>query len=92
MANLYLDKAVANTRERKQTAAHLVAKYYPLLQASGRRRYGSLININFSVLTDRPTGIQWKNEERGDFKMEKQPFFISLKCILIWENEDGRKK
>ena len=30
MANLNLDQDVANKRERKPTAAHIVAKSYPL--------------------------------------------------------------
>ena len=30
MANLNLDQVVANKRERKLTAAHIVAKSYPL--------------------------------------------------------------
>ena len=30
MANLNLDQDVANKRERKYPAAHLVAKFYPL--------------------------------------------------------------
>ena len=33
-------------RERKYTAAHIVAKSYPLYLAVRMRRYGSLIKIN----------------------------------------------
>ena len=44
MANL--NSGVANKRERKYTAAHRVAKSYPLSKAAEMRRYGSLININ----------------------------------------------
>ena len=43
MPNLYLGQDVANKRERKQTAAHIVAKSYPLGQAVRMSRYGSLI-------------------------------------------------
>ena len=39
---------VANKRERKSTAAHIVAKSDPLCQAVEMRCYGSLININQS--------------------------------------------
>ena len=46
MASLNLGQNVANKRERKQTAAHIVAKSYPLWQAVGMHCYGSLININ----------------------------------------------
>ena len=46
MINLDLDQDVANTRERKQTAAHKVAKSYPLQQAAEMPRYNSLIVIN----------------------------------------------
>ena len=46
MANLTLGQDVANKGERKQTAAHVVAKSYLLYQAARMRRYGSLININ----------------------------------------------
>ena len=49
MANLNLGQNVANNSEnRKQTAAHIVAKSYPLWQAVGIHRYGSLANINLS--------------------------------------------
>ena len=50
MANLNLGQDVANKRERKKTAAHMVAKSCPLWQAAWNPRYGSLININ-------PSGI-----------------------------------
>ena len=46
MASLNLGQDVANKRERKWSAAHIVAKSYPLLLAVGMRRYGSLINMN----------------------------------------------
>ena len=46
MASLNLDEDVANKRERKQTAANVVAKSYPLYLAVRMRRYGSLIKIN----------------------------------------------
>ena len=46
MVNLNLGQDVANKREGKQTAAHIVAKSYPLEQAAGMLRYGSLIKIN----------------------------------------------
>ena len=46
MTNLNFGQDVANKRERKQTAAHIVAKSYPLKQAAGMRRHGSLLNIN----------------------------------------------
>ena len=46
MASLNLGHDVAKKRERKQTAAHIVAKSYPLWQAIIMRRYGSLSNIN----------------------------------------------
>ena len=49
MANFNIGKDVANKRERKQTAVHIAAEYYPLELAVGMRRYGSLININLSV-------------------------------------------
>ena len=49
MANLNLGQDVANKRERKYTAAHIVAKYENLYQAAGMRRYGSLSNINPSA-------------------------------------------
>ena len=49
MADLYLGQDVANKRERKQTAAHIVAKPYPLYLAVRMRRYGSLFNINPSL-------------------------------------------
>ena len=44
MANLNLGQDVANKRERKKTAAHLVT------QAVGMHRYGSPFNINPSGL------------------------------------------
>ena len=47
MASLSLGRDVANKRERKYTAAHMVAKSYPLYLAAVRmRRYGSLIKTN----------------------------------------------
>ena len=46
MANLNLDQYVANKRERKYTAAHIVAKSYLLQQAVEMHRYGSLMNID----------------------------------------------
>ena len=48
MANLNLGQDVTNKRERKETVAYEVAKFYPLWQTVGIRRYGSLININHS--------------------------------------------
>ena len=33
----------------EQSATDIVDKYYPLSQAAGMRRYGSLININPSA-------------------------------------------
>ena len=45
MANLNLDRDVANELARKKTIAHKLAISYPLQQAAGMRRYGSLINI-----------------------------------------------
>ena len=45
MANLNLGQNMANKRENKLTAAHIVAQPYPLQQAAGMRHYGSLINI-----------------------------------------------
>ena len=45
---------MANKRERKLTAAHLVAKSYPLYLAVRMGRYGSLINI--SDLKEREIG------------------------------------
>ena len=50
MASLNSGQDVANKRERKLTSAHIVAKSYLLWQAVRLRRYGSLININPSVL------------------------------------------
>ena len=44
MAKVNLGQDVANRRERKWTATHIVAKSDPLEQAAGMRRYGSLIN------------------------------------------------
>ena len=41
---------MANKRDRKYTSAHKMAKSYLLKQATGMRRYGSLININPSAL------------------------------------------
>ena len=52
MANLNLGQDVANKRERKHTAAHKVAKFYPLKLAERMRRYGSLITINPSIQHD----------------------------------------
>ena len=46
MASLNLGQDVANKIERKLTAAHIVAKSYPLYLAVKMRRYGSLIRIN----------------------------------------------
>ena len=54
MANLNLGQDVANNKERKQTAGHIVAKSYPLWQAVGMRRYGSLININPPIASSNP--------------------------------------
>ena len=48
MASLNLGQDMANKKERKYTAAHIVAKFYPLYLAVRMRRYGSLININHS--------------------------------------------
>ena len=61
MADLNLGQDVANKRERKQAATHVVAISYPLQQAVGMHRYGSLININ-------PSGFtvpNFKREEKG---------------------------
>ena len=44
MAKLNLSQDVANERERKQIATHIL---FPV----GMRRYGSLININLSVFS-----------------------------------------
>ena len=53
MANLNLSQDVANKRERKQIAVHIVAKYDPLQQTAGMRRYSSLlINIEPSALNE----------------------------------------
>ena len=52
MASLNLGQDVANKRERKLTAAHVVAKSYPLYLAVRMRRYGSLIKIN-------PSDFHW---------------------------------
>ena len=51
MSSLNLGRYVANKRERKLTAAHIVAKSYPLYLVVRILRYGSLININPSVST-----------------------------------------
>ena len=50
MANLNLGQDGAN--KKKQSAAHIVARSYPLYQAVPlrRRRFGSLIDINPSSL------------------------------------------
>ena len=49
MSNLNLGQDVANKRVAKQTVGYIVAKYDPLSQDVGMRRYGSLININSST-------------------------------------------
>ena len=49
MASLNIGQDVANKRERKETAVHIVAKSYPLYLAVKMGRYGSLMNINPSV-------------------------------------------
>ena len=46
MVSLNIGQYVANKREKKLTAANIVAKSYPLYLAVRRRRYGSLIKIN----------------------------------------------
>ena len=46
MANPNLGHDVANKKERKETAALIVAKSYPLYVAVKICRYGSLINTN----------------------------------------------
>ena len=46
MASLNLGQDVANKIERKYTAAHIVAKSYPLYLAVRMCRYFSLINID----------------------------------------------
>ena len=51
MASLNLGQDVANKRERKYIAVHIVAKSYPLYIAVRMRRYGSLIKIN-------PSGVK----------------------------------
>ena len=43
MTSLNLGRDVANKRERKKTAAHIVAKSYFLYLAVRMLRYGSLI-------------------------------------------------
>ena len=48
IANLNSGQDVANKRERQINI--VVAKSFPLLLAAGMRRYGSLININPSIL------------------------------------------
>ena len=55
MARLNSDQDVANNRERKQTAAHIVAKSYPIQQTVEMCRYGSLININHSGFSFKPS-------------------------------------
>ena len=49
MASLDLSQDVANKRERKQTATHIVAKSYALHLAVKMCNCGSLININPSA-------------------------------------------
>ena len=49
MTNLNLGQDVASNRERKETAAYIVAKSYALQLAAVMRRCGSLININPSA-------------------------------------------
>ena len=51
MANLNLGQDVSNKRERKSTAAHIMAKSYPLYLAVKMCRYGSLIDIYPSAET-----------------------------------------
>ena len=74
MANLNLGQDVANKRERKQTAAPLVAKSHTHKQAAGRSRYGSLININ-------PSGLSYR--ERKGKK------FVNLSKILLLSYSKG---
>ena len=50
MASHNLGQNVAHKRERIKTAAHIVAKFYPLYLVVKMCRYGSLININHSGL------------------------------------------
>ena len=45
MATFHLGQDVAKKGERKQAAAHIVAKSYSLYLAVTMRRYGSLITI-----------------------------------------------
>ena len=52
MANLNLGQDVANKRERKWTAVHIVAKSYPLYLAVRMRCYVSLLNINPSTIEE----------------------------------------
>ena len=56
VANLNLGLDVAKKRERKWTAAHIVAKSDSLSQAAGMCSFGSLININPSGLSKKIFG------------------------------------
>ena len=58
MVNLNLGQDAANKKERKQTAAHIVAKFYHLQQAVRMRRYGSLL-INPLGWAKEPITLFW---------------------------------
>ena len=64
VAYLNLDQDVATKRERGNS--HIVAKPYYLYQAVEMGHYGSLININPSILTVYFTSCLFSILKRGD--------------------------
>ena len=68
MANLNLGQDVANERERKKTAAHKVAIFYPLWLAVRMRRYGSLFNISPSGFFSSQKPFFATSIRPGDFR------------------------
>ena len=78
MASLNLGQDVANKRERKQTAAHIVAKPYSLQPVAGICHYGSLININ-------PSGL-----EKGKCYLDYDE--VPITCIYLSRTENTVKQ
>ena len=89
MVLLILGQDVANKRERKYTAAHIVAKSQPLYQAAGMRRYRSLIIINPSVFPYRDNEIFSRNVSvpHNTFTYWKQNFYCMYLFEEVWTRQ-----
>ena len=81
MASLNIGKDVANKRERKQTAAHIVTKSYPLYIAVKMCRYGSLINIDPSALHE--VCFHFSKKQAKPIKFTRR-VFLFFTLTIFW--------